>query len=420
MRKPTLWVVAVSIAIAGGTLRAQETRKEVVFDGDKKGENAKGWTHAPLGKATIAAQDKEVRASGKKAVEFHAAGKDYMGSGWNWFGWWPQDGGTDISPYKNLRFWAKVTGEKKPSQLTASLKSSDKTASEADDLLRRCPDLLDGKWHELVIPIKDLDSKNALNRAKAWEIQFDTWSQDEINFSLFVDEIGFDGVSGPAASRPAAGPSAEPAAPIAEPVQVATAPRKPLAAGSSGTISEQIMVDQFGFRPQSEKIVIFASPQQGQNAGTKYTPPAKAAVRRQKGGATVLTVDLKPWGGGKTDPTSGDKVWYADISALQTPGAYYVYDAENRLRSTASALPTTCTCRCSRRPSAPTSTSVAAGMFPRPTVAPGITRRATLRRGKTRTRSFISTAGPKGNPATSTAAGTTPATTTSTCRSRWT
>ena len=108
MRKPTLWVVAVSIAIAGGTLRAQETRKEVVFDGDKKGENAKGWTHAPLGKATIAAQDKEVRASGKKAVEFHAAGKDYMGSGWNWFGWWPQDGGTDISPYKNLRFWAKV------------------------------------------------------------------------------------------------------------------------------------------------------------------------------------------------------------------------------------------------------------------------------------------------------------------------
>ncbi len=99
------------------------------------------------------------------------------------------------------------------------------------------------------------------------------------------------------------------------------------------------MVDQFGFRPQSEKIIIFASPQQGQNSGTKYTPPAKATVRRDPGvpgapgGATVLTVDLKPWGGGKTDRTSGDKVWYADISALQTPGNYYVYDAKNRVRS---------------------------------------------------------------------------------------
>ena len=98
-------------------------------------------------------------------------------------------------------------------------------------------------------------------------------------------------------------------------------------------VSEQIMVDQFGFRPQSEKIVIFASPQEGQNAGTKYTPPAKASVRCEKGGKAVLTVALEPWGGGQTDKTSGDKVWYADISALKAPGDYYVYDAENRVRS---------------------------------------------------------------------------------------
>ncbi len=307
-------------------------KKEVVFDGDQKGASAKGWTHAPSGKATIAAQDKEVRRTGKKTVEFHAAGKEYMGGGWNWLGFDPPDAGTDVSGYKNLSFWAKVTGEKKPSQSTAALKSSDKTASEADDLLQRCPDLLDGKWHELVIPIKDLDSKNELNKAKVWEIQFNTWSQEEIDFSLFVDQIGFDGAGEPA-SRPAASRAAEPAAPIVEPVQFAAVPRTPVAAGSSGIISEQIMVDQFGFRPQSEKIVIFASPQEGQNAGTKYTPPARAAVRREKGGATVLTVDLKPWGGGKTDKTSGDKVWYADISALQAPGTYYVYDAENRVRS---------------------------------------------------------------------------------------
>ncbi len=97
------------------------------------------------------------------------------------------------------------------------------------------------------------------------------------------------------------------------------------------TISEQIMVDQFGFRPQSEKIIIFARPERGQNAGARYSPPARATVRRKNGGATVFTVALKPWGGGKTDAASGDKVWYADISPLNTPGTYYVYEAKNRV-----------------------------------------------------------------------------------------
>jgi hypothetical protein len=124
-----------------------------------------------------------------------------------------------------------------------------------------------------------------------------------------------------------------------EEAKPAAAEIKPAAGSAVGPViggvpvTEQIMVDQFGFRPQGEKIVIFASPQEGQNADVHYTPPAKAIVRREKEGTEVLTVPLQPWGGGKTDKTSGDKVWYADISALQTPGAYYVYDPENRLRS---------------------------------------------------------------------------------------
>jgi hypothetical protein len=93
------------------------------------------------------------------------------------------------------------------------------------------------------------------------------------------------------------------------------------------------MVDQFGFRPRADKIIIFANPQEGQNANVKYVPPAKASVRKLDNGADVLTVDLKAWNEGKTEKTSGDKVWYADISALREPGSYYMYDAENRVRS---------------------------------------------------------------------------------------
>ena len=90
--------------------------KDVVYDGDKKGENAKGWG-VPEGKSTVAAQDKEVRTKGKKTVEFHAKGTEWMGCGWNWFGWSPEDAGTDISKQKNLCFWAKVTGERSPTEL---------------------------------------------------------------------------------------------------------------------------------------------------------------------------------------------------------------------------------------------------------------------------------------------------------------
>ena len=49
MKKLTLWVVVVSMLVVGGRLRAEEAKKEVVFDGDQIGENAKGWTHAPIG-----------------------------------------------------------------------------------------------------------------------------------------------------------------------------------------------------------------------------------------------------------------------------------------------------------------------------------------------------------------------------------
>ena len=136
-----------------------------------------------------------------------------MGGGWNWMGFDPPDAGTDISAYKNLRFWAKVSGDKKPSQLSVACKSNDKSATESGRSVARCPSLLDGKWHELVIPIKDLDSKNVLNKAKVWELQFNTWSQDDVDFSLFVDEIAFDGAA-EAASQPAAGP-AEPDAQVA-------------------------------------------------------------------------------------------------------------------------------------------------------------------------------------------------------------
>ena len=142
--------------------------KEVVFDGDQKGDNAKGWA-VPEGKATIQSQDKEVRTAGEKTVEFHAEGNEWLGGGWNWFGWSPEDAGTDISKFSNLSFWAKVTGDKKPTELKVGLGANDKTATE-QVTHRLLPQLMDGKSHEVVIPIKDLDTKNALTKIRPWHV----------------------------------------------------------------------------------------------------------------------------------------------------------------------------------------------------------------------------------------------------------
>ena len=64
----------------------------------------------------IEMQDKEIRTKGKKAVQFHATGKEFLGCGWNWYGWYPDDSGDDISAYKNLHLWAKLTGDTKPTE----------------------------------------------------------------------------------------------------------------------------------------------------------------------------------------------------------------------------------------------------------------------------------------------------------------
>ena len=199
-------VLLVALMFAGGMLRAEEAKKEIVFDGDKVGENAKGWSD-PAEKATVALQDKEVRTAGKKTVEFHAKGTGWMGCGWNWFGWYPEDSGTDVSRYKDLHFWAKLTGDKKPALLSATLIANgtdkDKKASETCSLLKYCANLADGKWHEIVIPMKDLYLKKDANRAKVWEMMLGCWTEDDVNFSLFVDEIAFEGQA-EAPSRPAA------------------------------------------------------------------------------------------------------------------------------------------------------------------------------------------------------------------------
>ena len=211
MRKVLLLVAVMSIV--GSIVRAEDLKKDVVFDGDKAGENAKGWADPPE-KASVRRRTKKSASSARNG-RVPGKGTGWMGCGWNWFGWYPEDAGTDVSHYKNLRFWAKLTGDKKPVLLSATLVANetekDKKASEACSLFKYCAGLSDGKWHEIVIPISDLYVKKDVNRTKVWEMMLGCWTEDEVNFTLFVDEIAFEG-QGEARSQPA--PADNPAVPL--------------------------------------------------------------------------------------------------------------------------------------------------------------------------------------------------------------
>ncbi len=128
------------------------------------------------------------------------------------------------------------------------------------------------------------------------------------------------------------------------------------AAATSGF--PQIIVDQIGYAPGTDPMVIFSLPVKGQNS----TPALRARVAAGKGfgkqfevrtvadDKLVLTGDIKPWkpheaklaeagpGGATIQTLSGDVVWWGDLSALTAAGQYYIVTPETGDRSYAFAV----------------------------------------------------------------------------------
>jgi len=98
-------------------------------------------------------------------------------------------------------------------------------------------------------------------------------------------------------------------------------------------LSKFIVVDQFGYLPDSEKIAVVRDPQTGFDAGDAFTPSATLSLIDARSGATALTAAVTPWNGGAVGASSGDKAWWFDFSQITQPGTYYVLDAAQNARS---------------------------------------------------------------------------------------
>ena len=98
-------------------------------------------------------------------------------------------------------------------------------------------------------------------------------------------------------------------------------------------LSPFIVVDQFGYRPDSKKVAVVRIPVTGFDSGESFEPGATYALIDAFSGETALSGAPAEWNGGATDASSGDRAFWFDFSSVTAESSYYVLDEERGVRS---------------------------------------------------------------------------------------
>lgn len=101
----------------------------------------------------------------------------------------------------------------------------------------------------------------------------------------------------------------------------------------SQATSKFIVVDQFGYRPTSEKIAILRDPAEGFDSSDSFAPGNLYSLVNANTNVEVYSGNPIQWNGGNIDPSSGDRAWWFDFSSYEVPGTYFVLDVENNIKS---------------------------------------------------------------------------------------
>ncbi len=166
-------------------------RDLMVWNGDEFAKGA-GWMDPKGGPTLLPAITNTVVRQGKAALRLHGEAATSASFGWNWFGWNPADGGTDITSMKTLLFAIRIDGEVKPTALRLSLNcSTGKKPSKQVELIARFPGLCDATWKEVAIPLEELTTGSDFDPKKAWEIDLVISAKSALNNDIYLDEIGF-------------------------------------------------------------------------------------------------------------------------------------------------------------------------------------------------------------------------------------
>lgn len=101
----------------------------------------------------------------------------------------------------------------------------------------------------------------------------------------------------------------------------------------TAVVSAFLVVDQFGYLPDAQKIAVIRDPQTGYDADKSFMPGASLSLVNMTTGETVLNATPTVWNSGNIDTSSGDKAWWFDFSSITTAGTYAVVDKTQNVRS---------------------------------------------------------------------------------------
>lgn len=198
---------------AGGGGPAPPGHKLMLWDGDGTHQTAQGWADCDK-KPTCKSVTKVVKNGGYQesgGLQFHGEGPGWIGFGWNWYGWWPENAGDDLSGHQNLTFWMRVEAESEDQapvvdSMNVALRCSNgKKNSAGVSLSKYARTVLDGKWHKVEVPLKEFykgKEGKEFDKASAWEFNFSIWSATPRNFNVYFDDLAVE--NPPAEGKPAA------------------------------------------------------------------------------------------------------------------------------------------------------------------------------------------------------------------------
>jgi endoglucanase len=106
-----------------------------------------------------------------------------------------------------------------------------------------------------------------------------------------------------------------------------------IAAVAGLSVSEFIVIDQFGYLPELEKVAVIRDPQTGFDAAGSFTPGNTYQLVNLDNGNVVKSGQPIAWNNGAVGAASGDRAWWFDFSDINTVGDYVVVDTTNNTRS---------------------------------------------------------------------------------------
>ncbi|ESQ90321.1 hypothetical protein ABAC460_09205 [Asticcacaulis sp. AC460] len=89
-----------------------------------------------------------------------------------------------------------------------------------------------------------------------------------------------------------------------------------------------IVVDQFGYLPDAQKVAVIRDPEVGFDAEWDFSPGAVYQVVNTATGAVAYEGKPVAWKNGAVDASSGDRIWQFDFSSVTAPGAYVIRDKQ--------------------------------------------------------------------------------------------